>query len=161
MQKTQFSFLLSGDKIYFDFPSLTYHKKKKKKRLKNSHLGQIQVQFVFCKVSYWDSVMKEHAVWTHISQLSHWTALWSFRTTPLHNPQSALQFMQYQDPFPDFSFNNSLSPSLAHDAWRRFSQSTHSTPYPMPCNIFCKGGIETRNLGSFRCLQPGWEEWSK
>ena len=28
MQKTQFSFLLSGDQIYFDFLSLTDHQKK-------------------------------------------------------------------------------------------------------------------------------------
>ena len=33
-------------------------------------------------------------------------------------------------------------------------------PYQMPCNIFCKGGFETLNMGSFRYPQPGWEEWS-
>ena len=76
MKKTQFSFLLSGDQIYFDFPSLTAHQKKKKKKekkkrkkkkkkkesevLKKSHFGQIQVQFVLFKVSYRISVMKEH-----------------------------------------------------------------------------------------------------
>ena len=127
MQKTQFSFLLSGDQIYFDFLSLTDHQKKELEKLKNSHVGEIQVQFVFCKVSYWDSVMIEHPLWTHVSQLSYWTALWSFRTAPLHNPQSALQFVQYQDLFPDSSFNSSLSPSLEHDTWKRFSQSSHST----------------------------------
>ena len=61
-----------------------------------------------------------------MKELSHWTALWSFRAAPLHNTQSALQFVQYQDPFPDSNFNSSLSPSLAHDAWKRFSQSSHS-----------------------------------
>ena len=72
-----FFFLLLGDQIYFDFLSLTDHHQKKKKKesekLKNSHFGQIKVQFIFCKVSYWDSVMKVHPLWKHISQLSHWT----------------------------------------------------------------------------------------
>ena len=93
--------------------------------------------------------MKEHPLWAHISQLSHWTALWSFRTAPLHNPQSALQFVQYQDPFPDSNFNRSLSPQV----WQMMRESVfHSSriwrPYPMPCNMFCKGGIETWDLCS-------------
>ena len=113
--------------FYFFFLSLQLAKfncssKKESEMLKKSHVGQIQVQFVFFKVSYWDSVMKEHPLWTNISQLSHWTALWAFRTAPLHNPQSALQFVQYQDPFPDSNFNSSLCPSLAHDAWKGFIQ---------------------------------------
>ena len=126
MKKTQFSFLLSGIKSIL-ISKFNWSPKKESEKLKNAHFGQIQVHFVFCKVSYWDSVMEEHPLWTHISQLSHWTALWSFRTAPRHNPPSALQFVQYQDPFSDSNFNSSLSPSLAHDAWKRFSQSLHST----------------------------------
>ena len=46
-------FSFARDQIYFDFLSLTGHQKKKtSEKLKNSHFGQIQVQFVFCKVSY-------------------------------------------------------------------------------------------------------------
>ena len=119
-----FSFVRRSNLFWFS--KFNWSSKKELEKLKKSHFGQIQVQFVFCKVSYWDSAMKEHPLWTHISQLSHWTTLWSFRTAPLHNPQSALQFVQYQDPFPDSNFNSSSSPSLAHDAWKRFSQSSHS-----------------------------------
>ena len=119
-----FSFVRRSNQIWFT--KFNWSSKKELEKLKNSHFGQIQVQFVFCKVSYWDSVLKEHPLWTHISQFSHWTALWSFRIAPLHNPQSALQFVQYQDPFPDSNSNSSLSPSLTHDAWKRFSQSSHS-----------------------------------
>ena len=43
-------------------------------------------------------------LWTHISQLSQWTALWLFRTAPLHGWLSALQFVQYLDPLPEFKF---------------------------------------------------------
>ena len=86
--------------------------------------------------------MKEHPLWTHISRLSHWTALWSFRTAPLHNPQSALQFVQYQDPFPDSNLNSSLSPSLAHDAWNAFHSPCIRRPYQMPCNIFTKAALK-------------------
>ena len=56
----------------FWFPIFNWSSKKKKsEKLKNSHFGHIQVQFVFCKVSYRASVMKEHSLWTHISRLSH------------------------------------------------------------------------------------------
>ena len=41
MKKTQFSFLLSGDQIYFDFLSLTAHKKKKKKK-KKKRIGKVE-----------------------------------------------------------------------------------------------------------------------
>ena len=78
--------------------------KKESEKLKNSHFGQIHVQFVLLAVSYWVSAMNEHSLWIHISQLSHWTALWPFRTAPLQTPQSALQ----------------------HEAWERFSHSSHS-----------------------------------
>ena len=49
--------------------------------------------------------------------------------------------------------------------WRMMRESAfHSLrvrrPYPMPCKFFCKGGIETWDLGSFRYPQPGREEWS-
>ena len=46
-------FLLSGDQIYFDFLSIIDHQNKKElEKLKNSHFGQIQIQFVVCKLSY-------------------------------------------------------------------------------------------------------------
>ena len=67
--------------------------KKESEKLKNSHFGQIHVQFVLFTVSYWVSAMNEHSLWMHVSQLSHWTALWPFRTAPLQRPQSALQFV--------------------------------------------------------------------
>ena len=55
IQKTQFSFLLSGDQIYSDFLSLTDHQKKKKKKkkiekLKNSFFfGKSRYSFYFAK----------------------------------------------------------------------------------------------------------------
>ena len=81
-----FSFV--GGSNLFWFSKFNCSSKKESEKLKKSHFGKIQVQFVFSKVSYWDSVMKEHPFWTYISQLSHWTALWSFRRAPLHNTQS-------------------------------------------------------------------------
>ena len=53
--------------------------------------------------------MNEHLLWIHISQPSHWTALWTPRTAPLHRPQSALQFVQYQSLLPVSIFNKSSS----------------------------------------------------
>ena len=76
----------------------------------------MHVQFVLVRVSYWVSAMNEHSSWIHISQLSQWTALWPFRTAPLQRLQSALQFLQYQAP----------SPRFEHEAWKRFSHSSHS-----------------------------------
>ena len=70
--------------------------------------------------------MNEHSLWIHISQLSHRTALWPFRTIPLQRPQSALQFVQYQAPSPDSVLKSSLSPRFEHEAWKRFSHSSHS-----------------------------------
>ena len=97
--------------------------------MKNSHFGQIHVQFVLFTVSYWVSAMNEHSLWTNISQLSHRThsaALWPFRTVPLQRPQSALQFVQYQAPSPDSILKSSLSLRFEHEAWKRFSHSSHS-----------------------------------
>ena len=70
--------------------------------------------------------MNEHSLWIHISQPSHWTALWTLRTAPLQRPQSALQFVQYQSLLPVSIFNKSSSPKFEHFAWKRFSQSVHS-----------------------------------
>ena len=72
----------------FSVSKFIYSPKNKPERLKNSHFGQIHVQFVSFTVSYWVSATNEHSLWIHISQPSHWTALWPFRTTPLQRPQS-------------------------------------------------------------------------
>ena len=70
--------------------------------------------------------MNEHSLWIHISQSSYWTDLWTLRTAPLHRPQSALQFVQYQSLSPVSIFNKSSAPKFEHFAWKRFSQSVHS-----------------------------------
>ena len=85
----------------FSVSKFTCSPKKESEKLKNSHFGQIHVQFLLFTVSYWVSALHEHSLWIHISQLSHWTALWPFRTVPLQRPQSALQFVEYQGPSPD------------------------------------------------------------
>ena len=65
MQKTQFSFLLFGDQIYFDFPSLTYHQKKKKKKKNRKSwkihiLGKSKYSLYFAKfhieILWWKSI---------------------------------------------------------------------------------------------------------
>ena len=95
-------------------------------KLKISHFGQIHVQFVLFAVSCWISAMTEHSLWIHITQLSQWTALWPFRTAALQRPQPALQFVQYQAPSPDSILKSSSSPRFEHEAWKRFSHSSHS-----------------------------------
>ena len=119
-----FSFV-SGTNL-FSVSKFTCSPKKESEKLKNSHFGQIHVQFVLFTVSYWVSAMNEHSLWIHISQLSHRTALWPFTTAPLQRPQSALQFVQYQAPSPDSILKSSLSPRFEHKAWKRFSHSSHS-----------------------------------
>ena len=84
---------------------------------------------MFSTESNSDSVMREHLLWIHISHLSHWNALWPYRTAPLHRPQSALQLVQYQDPFPDSYPSNSFSSRFVHDVWKRFSRSSHLTNF--------------------------------
>ena len=113
----------------FSFSKFNWSAKNESEKLKKSHFGQIQVQFVFSTESYSDSVISEHLLWIHISNLSHWTALWPYRTAPLHRPQSALQLVQYQDPFPDSNSSNSFSSRLMHDVWKRFSHSSHLTDF--------------------------------
>ena len=110
----------------FSVSKFTCSSRKESEKLKNSHFGQIHVQFVLFTVSYWVSAMNEHSLWIHISQLSHRTALWPFRTAPLQRPQSALQFVQYQAPSPDSILKSSLSPRFEPAAWKRFSHSSHS-----------------------------------
>ena len=107
----------------FSVSKFTCSPKKESEKLKNSHIGQIHVQFVLFTVSYWVSAMNKHSLWIHIS---HRTALWPFRTVPLQRPQSALQFVQYQAPSPDSILKSSLSPRFEHEAWKRFSDSSHS-----------------------------------
>ena len=89
----------------FRFIRFNWSTKKESEKLKNSHFGQIHVQPDFNTFSYSASVMNEHSLWIHISQPSHWTALWTLRTAPLHRPQSALQFVQYQSLLPVSIFN--------------------------------------------------------
>ena len=103
----------------FSVSKFTCSPKKESEKLKNSHFGQIHVQFVLFTVSYWDSAMNEHSLWIHISQLSRRTALWPFRTAPLQRPQSALQFVQYQAPSQDSILKSSLSLRFEHEAWKR------------------------------------------
>ena len=110
----------------FSVSKFTCSPKKESKKLKNSHFGQIHVQFVLLTVSCWVSVMNGHSLWIHISQLSHWTALWPFKTAPLQRPQSVLQFVQYQASSPDSILKSSSSPRFEHEAWKRFLHSSHS-----------------------------------
>ena len=102
------------------------NKQKKTKNWKNWKsliLEKSRYSLYFLKfhieILWWKSI--------HCEPTSHNCHTELFRTAPLHNPQSALQFVQYQEPFPDSNFNSSLSPNLAHDVWKRFSQPTHST----------------------------------
>ena len=55
---------------------------KESEKLKNSHFGQIHVQFVLFTVTYWVSAMNEHSLWIHTSQLSHWTGVTTYRNGP-------------------------------------------------------------------------------
>ena len=60
MKKTQFSFLLSGDQIYFDFLSLTDHQRKNRKSWKNHILGKSRYSMYFSKfhteIQWWKSI---------------------------------------------------------------------------------------------------------
>ena len=81
LQSTDKLFLLvpnEEDPVFFSFvrgsnlfwlSKFNWSSKKESEKLKNSHFEQIQIHFVFCKVSYWDSVMKEHPLWTCHSEL--------------------------------------------------------------------------------------------
>ena len=113
-----FSFVRGTNR--FSVSKFTCSPKKELEKLKNSHFWQIHVQFVLFTVSYWVSAMNKHSLWIHISQLSHRTALWPFRTVPLQRPQSALQFVQYQAPSPDSILKSLLSPRFEHEAFFAF-----------------------------------------
>ena len=112
-------------KNLFSVSKFACSSKKESEKLKNSHFGQIHVQFVLFTVSYYVSAMNEHSLWIHISQMSHCTALRPFRTAPLQRPQSALQVVQYQAPSPDSILKSSLSPRFEHEVWTIFSHSSH------------------------------------
>ena len=55
----------------FSLSKFNCSSKKESEKLKKSYFGQIQVQFVFCMVSYCESDRKEQSLCTHISHLSH------------------------------------------------------------------------------------------
>ena len=114
-----FFFFVRGTYL-FSVSKFTCSPKKESEKLKNSHFGQIHAQFILLTVSYWVSAMNEHSLWIHISQL------WPFRTAPLQRLQSALQFVQYQAASPDSILKSSSSPRFEHEAWERFSHSSHS-----------------------------------
>ena len=158
MQKTQFSFLLSGDQIYFDFLSLIDHQKrigKVEKFTLWANPGIVCILQLHTEILWWKSIHCEptsHNCHTELPcDLSeqHRCIIHS-RLCSLCNTKIHFRF----------SILTSLSPSLAHDAWKRFSQSSHSMTLSVALYCFCKGGIETCDLGSFRYPQPGWEEWS-
>ena len=114
-ERSFFSFIRRTN--LFSVSKFTCSPTKESEKLKISHFGEIHVQFKLFTVSYWVSAINEHSLWIHISQLSHRTALWPFRTAPLQRPQSALQFVQYQAPSPDSILTSSLSPRFEHEAW--------------------------------------------
>ena len=111
------------DRTHFQFPSSSVHQRRNQK--KNEDFIFRANPCTVCIVSYWASAMNKHSLWIHISQLSHWTALWPFRTAPLQRSQSALQFVQYQAPSPDSILKSSLSQRFEHEAWKRFSHPSH------------------------------------
>ena len=47
----------------FSVSKFTCSPKKESEKLKNSHFGQIHVQFVLFTISYWVSAMNEHSLW--------------------------------------------------------------------------------------------------
>ena len=90
---------------------------------------------------------------THISHLSHWTALWEFKTAPLHRLHSALQFEQYQESLPDSIFCNSTGPRFTQDAWKLFSQSSHLTAFSAALQYYLH--VRHWNLGpGFISISP-------
>ena len=115
----------------FRFIRFNWSTKKESKKLKNSHFGQIHVQPDFNTFSYSAFVMNEHSLWIHISQPSHWTALWTLRTAPLHRPQSTLLSVQYQSLLPVVSIFNkssvikSSAPKFKHFAWKWGEMSSY------------------------------------
>ena len=118
-----------------------------------SRFGQIHVQFELCIVSYSESDIKEQLLCTHISHLSHWTALWEFKTAPLHMLHPALQFEQYQESLPDSIFCNSTGPRFTQDAWKRFSQSSHLSAFSAALQYFLH--VRHWNLGpGFISISP-------
>ena len=152
MQKTQFSFLLSGDQIYFDFLSLTNHPKKKKKMKswKIHILGKSRYSLYFAKfhteILWWKSIHCEPT--SHNCHTEIPCELSEQHRCIIHSQHCSLCNTKI----------NSLIPILiVHclQVWRMMRESAfHSPrirwPYPMPCNIFCKGGIEILDLCSFR-----------
>ena len=85
--------------------------------------------------------------------LSHWTALWEFKTAPLHRLQSALQFEQYQESLPDSIFCNSTGQRFTQDAWKRFSQSSSLTAFLAALQYFLH--VRHRKLGpGFISISP-------
>ena len=154
--QTYLSPLLLEEQTYFQFKCSPVHQRRNQKSWKNSHFVQIHVQFVFFTFSYWVSAMNEHSSWIHISQLSHWNALWPFRTVPLQRPPSALQFVQYQA-----RHQIQFLRVRCHQRFNMKRGSVFRIPhiqgvYLMPYNTFCISHIETWDLGSFQYPQPGW-----
>ena len=157
MKKTQFSFLLSGDQIYFDFLSLTAHQKKNWKSWK-SHFGQIQVQFVkfHTEILWWKSIHCEPT--SHSCHTELPCDLSEQHCCIIHSQLCSLCNTKIHFLIPILTVHCLQVWHMMHES--AFHSPRIRRPYPMPCNIFCKGGIETWDLGSFRYPQPGWEEWS-
>ena len=65
----------------FWFTRFNRSTKKESEKLKITHFEQIHVQPDFNTFSYSTSVTNEHSLWIHISQPSHWTALWTLENS--------------------------------------------------------------------------------
>ena len=126
MKKTQFSFLLSGDQIYFDFLSLTDHQKKNQKSWKMHVLGKSRYILYFAKfhteILWWKSIHCEPTSHNCHTELPY--DLSEQHHGIIHRQLCSLCNIKIHFLIPILT---SLSPSLAHDAWKRFSQSSHST----------------------------------
>ena len=122
----------------FSVSKFTCSPKKESEKLKNSHFGQIHVQFVLLTVSCWVSVMNEHSLWIHISQLlcdplgqhhcKDHSQLYSLCNTKLRHQIQFLRVRRHQG----LSMKRGSVFRIPHIQW----------VYPMPYSTFCISHLE-------------------
>ena len=157
MKKTQFSFLLSGNQIYFDVLSFNWSSKKNRKSWEIHILGKFRHSLYFAKfrieILWWKSIHCEFT--SHNCHIELPCDLSEQHRCIIHSQLCSLCNTNIHFLIPILKVH-------CLQFWRMMRESAYHSPrirrpYPMPCNIFCKGDIETWDLGSFRYPQPGWE----
>ena len=141
MKKIQFSFVLSGYQIYFDFLSLTDHQKRNRKSWKIHMLSKSGYNLCFAKfhteIQWWKSIHCEPTCHNCHTELPY--DLSEQHRCIIRSQLCSLCNIKIHFLIPILTVH-------CLQVWHMMRESVSHSPrirqlYPMPCNIFCKAKV--------------------